>query len=557
MLLNKIQKQLTDKIIKVFENQKTTLLVAPTGSGKTIMFSYILSHFFKIKSINKACVLVHREELMQQNKNAFEKINPNITTCFFNSKIKKWDAQVIFAMVQTLVKNLQTNPNIDMLIIDEAHHSVANTYKIIIDHFLQFNPNCKILGVTATPIRGDKKKLKEIFPEITAQITVQELIQAGYLVKPEVFIRDVGIQKKIYNLYNKNQEYDLNKVANIINTTAINSEVINHWKKYAHNRQTVIFCANIKHAHDVTETFKKAGIKAQLITGNYKSEKRNIILKNFDKTKFQVIVNVNVLTEGWDCQIVSCVVLLRPSSFKSTIVQMIGRGLRPITNNTQYPNIIKKDCIILDFGTSIQNNPKLFEYLSLKNPKNKKNLNNVNNKNFTDISENSKESKEIQFTKDVKMKKYDILKNSNFEWYDLTNHEKHYIAGFHAWAYITHYKDLYIAIGGKKEPKTAKCLFKGNEDNCFAIANNWLNLHETDKSAYKTQYWNQHLYTSKQRDYLFRLLKLRQKNKKINFSILFDEQKMKNMNKYQMSKIITFLIKYNEIKKIILKIIKP
>ncbi|MDV3158395.1 MAG: hypothetical protein Q8753_01930, partial [Pigeon pea little leaf phytoplasma] len=231
-----------------------------------------------------------------------------------------------------------------------------------------------------------------------------------------------------------------------------------------------------------------------------------------------------------------------------TIVQMIGSGLRPITNNTQYPNIIKKDCIILDFGTSIQNNPKLFEYLSLKNPKNKKNLNNVNNKNFTDISENSKESKEIQFTKDVKMKKYDILKNSNFEWYDLTNREKHYIAGFHAWAYITHYKDLYIAIGGKKEPKTAKCLFKGNEDNCFAIANNWLNLHETDKSAYKTQYWNQHLYTSKQRDYLFRLLKLRQKNKKINFSILFDEQKMKNMNKYQMSKIITFLIKYNEIK---------
>ncbi|MFW8664843.1 DEAD/DEAH box helicase, partial [Candidatus Phytoplasma citri] len=115
---------------------------------------------------------------------------------------------------------------------------------------------CKILGVTATPIRGDKKKLKEIFPEITAQITVKELIKAGYLVKPEVFIRDVGIKEKIFQLYQKNQEYNLNKVADIINTTAINSEVINHWKKYAQNRQTIIFCANIKHAHDVTEAFK-------------------------------------------------------------------------------------------------------------------------------------------------------------------------------------------------------------------------------------------------------------------------------------------------------------
>ncbi|MDO8078972.1 hypothetical protein OC716_01770, partial [Candidatus Phytoplasma aurantifolia] len=140
--------------------------------------------------------------------------------------------------------------------------------------------------------------------------------------------------------------------------------------------------------------------------------------------------------------------------------------------------------------------------------------------------------------------KYDILQNSNFEWYDLANNKKHYIAGFHSWAYITHYKNIYIAIGGTKEPKTAKCLFKGNEDNCFAIANDWLNSHETDKSVYKTQYWNTHHYTSKQ------------KNKKINFSILFNEQKIKNMNKYQMSKIITFLIKYNEIKKIIINIRK-
>ncbi|EMR14526.1 MULTISPECIES: DEAD/DEAH box helicase [Candidatus Phytoplasma] len=553
MLLNKIQKQLTDKIIKVFDNQQTTLLVAPTGSGKTIMFSFILKHFFQIKSIEKACVLVHRDELMQQNKKAFETITSNITTCYFNAKIKKWDSQVIFAMVQTLAKNLPENPNIDMLIIDEAHHSAANTYKIIIDHFLKYNPSCKILGVTATPIRGDKKKLKEIFPEITAQITIKELIKAGLLVKPEVFIRDVGIKEKIYNLYQKNQEYDLNKVAAIINTTVINSEVISYWKKYAQNRQTVIFCANIKHAYDITETFQKAGIKAQLITGHYNIEKRNIILKNFDQEKIQVIINVNVLTEGWDCQIVSCVVLLRPSSFKSTIEQMIGRGLR-LVNHTKYPHITKKDCIVLDFGTSIQNNPNLFEYLSPYDSKKKKKLTQQNSNN---ISLNTREPKTIQFTKNIKMKKYDILKNSNFEWYDLTNKGKHYIAGFHAWAYITNYKDFYIAIGGKKEPKTAKCLFKGNEDNCFAIANDWLNLHENDKSSYKTQYWNKHHYTPKQHNYLLRLLKLRQKNQKINFSILCNQEKIKNMNKYQMSRIITFLIKYNEIKKIIFKIIKP
>lgn len=155
MLLRERQKELVDKTIEALKTHGNTLAVAPTGAGKTIMFSAILGHFFQQGLVNKACVIAHRDELTDQNEAKFKMVNPNITTSRFNAKVKKWNGQVCFSMVQTLGNHLASMPKVDLLVIDEAHHATAVSYQKIINHIKKANTDCKILGMTATPNRGD------------------------------------------------------------------------------------------------------------------------------------------------------------------------------------------------------------------------------------------------------------------------------------------------------------------------------------------------------------------------------------------------------------------
>lgn len=136
-----------------------------------------------------------------------------------------------------------------------------------------------------------------------------------------------------------------------MNKKVLNDKIIEHWRDKAGTRQTIVFCSTVQHATDVTAAFQAHGIVAEMIDGKLAMGTRRDILRRYDRGEIQVLVNVAVLTEGFDHQPTSCVILLRPSSWKSTMVQMIGRGLRKV-NPEKYPGIIKDDCIVLDFGTS-------------------------------------------------------------------------------------------------------------------------------------------------------------------------------------------------------------
>ena len=233
----------------------------PPGAGKTIMLSAVTGEMIG-DSAAKACVLAHRDELTDQNRGKFARVNPGLTTSVVDANAKSWAGQVTFAMVPTLARigNLAAMPKLDLLVIDEAHHAVAASYRRIIDHVRNANPDARIFGVTATPNRGDKKGLREVFDNVADQVRLGELIASGHLVPPRTFVIDVGVQDKLRAVRKTLADFDMAEVASIMDRAPVTDEVIRHWKEKAGDRQTVVFCSTVAHAAHVTEAFNAAGM---------------------------------------------------------------------------------------------------------------------------------------------------------------------------------------------------------------------------------------------------------------------------------------------------------
>ncbi len=501
MLLRPRQKAFVAKTIVALREHGNTLAVAPTGAGKTIMLSAVLGRMFN-KDIKRACVLAHRDELTSQNEGKFKRMNPALTTSIFNASEKSWDGQVAFAMVQTLARNLAQMPPLDALVIDEAHHAMADSYMRVIEHAQKLNPDLKLLGMTATPNRGDKKGLRPIFSNVADQITVKELIASGHLAPPRTFVMDVGVQKELSKVRKNKLDYDMGAVADIMNTRPINDAVAHHWKEKAGDRQTVVFCSTVGHAESVVNSFVSAGIATAMVWGKMSDPDREKTLADYGRGDIQVIVNVAILTEGWDHPPTSCVILLRPSSYKSTMVQMIGRGLRTIDPG-EHPGIIKKDCVVLDFGTSTVMHGSLEEEAQLTD--NRDMAGDVPYKNCPEcgadvplgsrecplcayIWEDDKAGTDIH-TDDFQMTEINILERSSFYWCDLYGDDQHFIAtGFEAWGGVFHRGGEWYAVGARKD-HPVKFLASGARIACFAAADDWINLFETESAAHKTKSW--------------------------------------------------------------------
>ena len=349
MQLRPRQRDFVARCLKALDNDGNTLGVAPTGAGKTVMLSAVTREVG-----GRTLVLQHRDELVAQNRNTFKAVAPGISTDLYTADRKRWSDGVTFGMVQTLSRpdNLATVPFLDLLVIDEAHHVAANSYKSVIQAARNINPRLKVFGVTATPQRGDRRGLSETFSNVADIISLSELISTGFLVKPRFFVIDCDIRDDLAKVKVTTNDFDMNEVAAIMDKQVVTNRVLDEWTAKAGGRKTVMFCSTVAHAEHVADFFKATGHKADIIHGEMPDGERRRVLRAFDKGEIQVLVNVAVLTEGWDCQDVSCVVLLRPCSYKSTMIQMIGRGLRKVDPD-RYPGVIKSDCIVLDFGYSI------------------------------------------------------------------------------------------------------------------------------------------------------------------------------------------------------------
>jgi len=470
----------------------------------------------------KACVLAHRDELTDQNRAKFARVNPDLTTSVVDATEKSWDGQVTFAMVPTLARpaNLDQMPALDLLVIDEAHHAVAASYRRIIDRALQRNPMCRVYGVTATPGRGDRKGLRDVFSNVADQIRIRELIASGHLVPPRTFVLDVGVQEDLGKVRRTAEDFDMAAVDAIMNRAPVTEAIIRHWKEKAGDRQTVVFASTVAHARNVADAFRAAGVAAGMVDGDMPSAEREATLAAYAAGRLEVIVNVAVLTEGWDHPPTSCVVLLRPSSYKSTLIQMVGRGLRTVSPE-EHPGVVKTDCIVLDFGTSTRIHGSIEQDVTLEHRDREGEAPMrvcagcgglvpiaaaecpLCGETFFDLeSEGSTDEAPDGVLSDFVMCEIDLLKRSSFAWVDLLGDDAALVAnGFAAWGGAFFLAGRWYSVGGRSRHRP-KLLAIGERAVCLAAADDWLNEYETDESAHKTRRWLHEAPTQKQLAYL-------------------------------------------------------
>jgi len=258
MLLRPYQEVAVSDACKALDKHNNTLVVAPTGAGKTIMLSALVGK--RHKKGKRVLVLQHRDELVSQNKEKFERVNPLISTSIVNGTVKHWEGDAVFSMVQTMSRdrNLRDRPLFDMVVIDEGHHAAAPTYTKVIDAVLKDNERAEIVGFTATPNRGDGKGLRGVFNNCAHQIELATLIREGFLVRPKSYVIDLGVGDQLDRVTKRGKEYDMEEVAAIMDRSVINERIVDEWKDKAGDRKTVVFCSTVLHAEHVCEAFLRA-----------------------------------------------------------------------------------------------------------------------------------------------------------------------------------------------------------------------------------------------------------------------------------------------------------
>ena len=512
MLLRPYQEAAINDACKALDTHKNTIVVAPTGAGKTIMLSALVGK--RYEDGKKVLVMQHRDELVDQNKSKFERINPYITTSIVNGTVKDWKGGTVFSMVQTISrdKNLMDRPAFDMLVIDESHHAAADTYLKVIKAVKEDNPDAEIVGFTATPIRGDGKGLRKVFNNCSHQIDITTLIREGFLVPPKSYVIDCGVNDSLRNVAISGNDFNMEQVESIMNRKVINQNVVEEYLNHAEGRKTVVFCSTIKHAEDLLEEFIDQGVNAEMVTGDTPKSERAQTLHDLVHNDLKVVVNVAVLTEGFDAPPVSCIILTRPCSQKATMVQMIGRGLRTI-NPEEFPDLVKRDCIVLDFGTSILTHGSLEDAVNLEDKqKGEQPLKQCPECEAViplsakicpicgHVFDGEKEEKEDL---DVfEMTEFDLMKMSPFRWINMFGDQSLRMSmGFEGFVGVANTSNLSVAFGKKSKGKL-KVLAVGDGVQATAAADDFLREIEDGDAAKKTKRWLDQRLTDKQRVHL-------------------------------------------------------
>ena len=301
-------------------SKKSVLLVMPTGAGKTVVFSQIAQN--AVEKNNNVLILVHRRELVTQASKKLAAIN--VDHGIIAAKFKPTDAPIQIASVQTLVRRLDTTNFVpSLIIIDEAHHAVAGSWEKILNHY----PKAIRLGVTATPCRLDGRGLKEFFDDLIIGPTIPELVEQGYLSPHRVFAAPKPVS--LDGLKTRAGDFAKDELSERMKEYVIKGDTIEHWRKHANGVPSVAFCCDILHAEAVVERFNDSGINAGIITGEMKTDDRDQVINDLSNGSIQVLVSVDVVSEGFDLPIIGCAILLRPTKSEGLYLQQVGRILRP------------------------------------------------------------------------------------------------------------------------------------------------------------------------------------------------------------------------------------
>jgi superfamily II DNA or RNA helicase len=320
--LRDYQSDLLDRIESAWlTGNRSILCQLPTGAGKTLIFSTVVDRANK-RGL-KCLVLAHREELIKQAADKLEIITNNPVGIIKAGYPANYDRDIQVASVQSLTRRLKTCPEFDLIIVDEAHHSICNSYRTILDRFSQ----SWILGVTATPIRLDGKGFRGIFDELICGVTVSQLIESGSLSNYQYFATERSMSVK--GVGRKQGDFNIQELAKANPVAGLAGDVVKSYRDYLQGKQAVIFCVNIEHSIAIAEHFKAAGIIAQHLDGTTKSSTRSDVMTQFRDRQIQVLTNCSLFDEGLDIPSIDGVILARPTQSLSRFLQMVGRALRP------------------------------------------------------------------------------------------------------------------------------------------------------------------------------------------------------------------------------------
>lgn len=295
---------------------RRVILQAPTGAGKTAIACHMM---FEAREKNiRSFFMVHQNELLKQTAASLweNKIDHGLIA----SGRARTPHPVQLASVMTLKNRLGHYDEPGLIIIDESHRALAPTYQEIVGHY----PNAYVVGLTATPERTDGKGLGHLFEDIVVGPSIRYLIDHGYLCDYEMYCPPQHVDTS--KIKTTAGDYDAKQAEKELNRPAITGDAVEHYKRLAYGRPTVVMCTTVKHAEDVAQTYRDAGIPAYAI--HSKSENRDDILDRFERGEFPVLTSVNLMIEGVDLPFLSCVQWLRPTQSLVVYMQGNGRGLR-------------------------------------------------------------------------------------------------------------------------------------------------------------------------------------------------------------------------------------
>jgi ATP-dependent helicase IRC3 len=323
--------------------KRRVIVSLPTGTGKTVVFA----HFPRVLKMKKRLlVLAHREELLLQAQDKFRSIDPELKAEIEQASTHATsDAKVVIASVPTLARSgarlSRFQPEeFSIVVVDEAHHAVAPSYRRIFDHFGLFEPHVSryLIGFTATPRRGDKQGLGEVFEEVCYARDMREMIVDRYLCPITGWRVDTDLS--LDNVRVRHGDFIESQLARVVNMPLRNRLLVKAYRDFGPGRRTIVFCVDVAHAKDVHRAFADAGIRAAPVWGELSRDQRRSTLAAFSAGEIDVVTNCNVLTEGFDEPRVDCVIMARPTRSKLLYAQMVGRGTRLHAG--------KKDLIVID-----------------------------------------------------------------------------------------------------------------------------------------------------------------------------------------------------------------
>lgn len=333
--LRPYQQQARDRIHAEWDAGHTrTLLVLPTGTGKTIVFASVAAD--QVRAGDRVLILAHRGELLEQAADKLQRstglvsaVEKAESTC-----LDSW-FRVVVGSVQTLQRTarLERFPQdyFGTIIIDEAHHAITDGYRRILDYF----SGAKVLGVTATPDRGDMRNLGEVFDSLAFEYKLTDAIKEGYLCK--IMAQTIPLQLDITSVTMSGGDYAVGDLGTALDPYL--EQIAAEMARRCKSRKTVVFLPLIKTSQKFRDLLNAHGFRAAEVNGQ--SADRKEVLADFDAGKYNVLCNSMLLTEGWDCPSVDCVVVLRPTKVRSLYSQMVGRGTRLSPGKT--------DLLLLDF----------------------------------------------------------------------------------------------------------------------------------------------------------------------------------------------------------------